>query len=71
MSSYSEIITVKQLLEEELDAVETLISDLDAKLKQHKWSDFEYQRITQEVLKLQNVIQYLKDRIEGRYNNEH
>tara|TARA_B100001287_G_C22235393_1_gene323454 strand:+ start:82 stop:294 length:213 start_codon:yes stop_codon:yes gene_type:complete len=68
--SYSEVITVQQLIEEELDAVETLKQDLEAKKQQLNWSDLEMQSIKHEIVKLENVAEYLQDRLDGRYLNE-
>lgn len=68
--SYSEVITVQQLIEEELDAVETLKQDLEAKKQQLNWSDLEMQSIKSEIVKLDYVAEYLQDRLDGRYLNE-
>ena len=68
--SYSEVITVQQLIEEELDAVETLKQRLEAKKQQLNWSDLEMQSIKREIVKLDHVAEYLQDRLDGRYLNE-
>ena len=68
--SYTEVITVQQLLEEELDGVKTLKQEYDAEIKQLNWSDYQAQTLKKEVDKLDHVIEYLQDRIAGRYANE-
>lgn len=68
--SYTEVITVQQLLQEELDAVETLKQRLEARKQQLDWSDYEMKTVKEEIAKLEHVSEYLQDRLDGRYLNE-